>query len=71
MFDLALHHWSEPIVRTYKIAKDWDIPILTPRLGEIVDATNRPDTAWWEEIAFATTESIPNRHIVIPELATR
>lgn len=71
MFDLALHHWSEPIVRTYKIAKDWDIPILTPRLGEIVDATNRPDTAWWEEIAFATTETVPNRHIVIPELATR
>ena len=71
MFDLSLHHWSEPIVRTYTIAKNWGIPILTPRIGEIVDGGNQPDSPWWEEVAFATTETVPDRHIVIPELTTK
>lgn len=48
MFSLALHHWNEPIERSYKIATAWDIPILTPQLGEITDIgdpiVNRP---WW------------------------
>lgn len=48
MFDLSLHHWTEPVVRTYTIAKNWDIPIITPRLGETVDFFHHPDTAWWE-----------------------
>lgn len=55
MFDLSLHHWTEPIVRTYTIAKNWDIPILTPRLGEIVDWNNHPDEPWWEP--FINTHS--------------
>ncbi len=72
MFDLSLHHWAEPIIRTHTIAKNWDISILTPRLGEVVDATHRPNSPWWEEVAFATkTKTVPNRHIVIPELAIK
>lgn len=72
MFDLSLHHWSEPIVRTYTIAKNWDIPILTPRIGETVDGLNQPDSPWWEEVAKATVKgTVPDRHIVIPEFATK
>lgn len=50
MYDLSLHHWSEPIVRTHKIATSWDIPILTPKLGEIVDPTTHTNERWWEEV---------------------
>lgn len=51
MFDLALHHWAEPAERTYAIAKAWDIPLLTPELGQIVDLDYGFETrAWWREV---------------------
>lgn len=69
MFDLSLHHWSEPIIRTHTIAKNWDIPILTPRLGEIVDSKNHPSSPWWEGVTeVAPTQRTP---IYIRELATK
>lgn len=69
MFDLSLHHWAEPIERTYKIAKAWDIPIITPRLGEIVN-TGKPfqNKPWWEFSPSVQTESVSNVSLV-PELA--
>lgn len=47
MFDLALHHWTEPVVYTHTLAKNWGIPMLTPKLGEIVHRGNHPTSAWW------------------------
>lgn len=58
MFDLALHHWSEPISRTHKIATAWEIPIFTPILGEIVDTGNRPVAIpWWENVDAKTADN--------------
>lgn len=68
MFDLSLHNWKEPIERTYKIARNWHIPIYTPRLGEIVD-TNRPvkNTPWW--INLETTKETQNeKNITYPAI---
>jgi len=48
MFDLSLHHWTEPIVRTHGFAQRWDIPLITPQLGEVVDFFHHPSTMWWE-----------------------
>jgi L-ascorbate metabolism protein UlaG (beta-lactamase superfamily) len=51
MFDLALHHWSEPVERTYKIATDWSIPYLSPKLGQIVDLGETDNLKpWWQEV---------------------
>jgi hypothetical protein len=69
MFDLALHHWSEPISRTYKIAKAWEIPIFTPRLGEIVDTGVSPEAnLWWEEVPKTKPETCQMTKL-IPEFA--
>lgn len=72
MFDLALHHWTEPISRTHKIATAWEIPILTPKLGEMVD-TGIPAGAnpWWEEVPVTPKETPcrVSKVRIIPELA--
>ena len=60
MFDLSLHHWTEPIVRTYKIAKAWDLPIITPRFGEVVDTgSSQTYSPWWEPFVQSNEQSIP------------
>ncbi len=50
-FTLALHPWDEPIIRAVSAAKQNEIRIVTPLIGELVDIdkpiTNRN---WWEEV---------------------
>ena len=50
-FSLAMHRWKEPVERVSIKAMELGIPLLTPRIGRIV---NGPDLAqserWWEEI---------------------
>jgi L-ascorbate metabolism protein UlaG (beta-lactamase superfamily) len=50
-FNLAFHDWDEPIRRTLAAARAANTEVLTPRLGEIVDA-DRPfaGSAWWESV---------------------
>jgi L-ascorbate metabolism protein UlaG (beta-lactamase superfamily) len=50
-FNLAYHAWDEPIRRTLAEAARADIDLVTPRLGEVVDA-DRPfvSTRWWEAV---------------------
>jgi L-ascorbate metabolism protein UlaG (beta-lactamase superfamily) len=50
-FNLAYHDWDEPIRRTVAEAGRHGVELLTPRLGEWVDA-GRPfvSTAWWEAV---------------------
>ncbi len=51
MFDLALHHWSEPVVRSSKIAYDRGLAFLSPKLGERVDTGHlQTFSPWWEEV---------------------
>ena len=37
-FNLAFHAWDEPIRRTVAAAQRERVEVLTPRIGEIVDA---------------------------------
>jgi L-ascorbate metabolism protein UlaG (beta-lactamase superfamily) len=50
-FSLAMHPWKEPVERVTVSAHEQGVPLLTPRIGRIV---NGPDLAqserWWEEI---------------------
>jgi L-ascorbate metabolism protein UlaG (beta-lactamase superfamily) len=50
-FSLAMHPWKEPVERVMRSASDLGIPLLTPRIGRIV---NGPDMnlseRWWETV---------------------
>lgn len=50
-YDLSLHDWDEPIKRTVEAAKQKNIDLITPHIGESVDA-NLPftSTSWWEKV---------------------
>jgi L-ascorbate metabolism protein UlaG (beta-lactamase superfamily) len=50
-FNLAFHAWDEPIRRTVAAATALKANVLTPRIGELIDA-DRPftSTAWWEKV---------------------
>lgn len=50
-FSLAMHPWKEPVERASAKAAEIGLPLLTPRIGRIV---NGPDLSlserWWEEV---------------------
>jgi L-ascorbate metabolism protein UlaG (beta-lactamase superfamily) len=50
-FNLAFHSWDEPIRRTVTAARAHAVDVVTPRVGEFVDA-DRPFTsiAWWQQV---------------------
>ncbi len=50
-YDLSLHDWDEPIKRTVKAARQKNVDLITPHIGEIVD-THLPfaSSRWWEKI---------------------
>lgn len=48
MFTLALHHWSEPVERTSKLAQEKDIHYIAPKLGEIIQlGEDKKWEPWW------------------------
>jgi L-ascorbate metabolism protein UlaG (beta-lactamase superfamily) len=50
-FTLALHNWNEPIERVEKKAKELNVKITTPMIGEslVVDSLY-PDKRWWSKL---------------------
>lgn len=50
-FNLAYHAWDEPIRRTLAEARRTGVELVTPRLGEWVNADREfVSTAWWEAV---------------------
>ncbi|KQT14188.1 MBL fold metallo-hydrolase [Ramlibacter sp. Leaf400] len=50
-FNLAYHDWDEPIRRTLAEAGRTGVELVTPRLGEWVDADREfKSTRWWEAV---------------------
>jgi L-ascorbate metabolism protein UlaG (beta-lactamase superfamily) len=50
-FNLAFHAWDEPIRRTLAAAKEQGVDVLTPRVGQVVDADRAfVSEAWWEAV---------------------
>lgn len=50
-FNLAFHAWDEPIRRTLAAAHAAAVDVVTPRIGEVIDAdTPFASTAWWETV---------------------
>ncbi|MBF0194994.1 MAG: MBL fold metallo-hydrolase [Magnetococcales bacterium] len=51
-FDLSLHTWDESIKRLKVAAKDKDITIVSPMIGQRFSMnTELPTTSWWYDIA--------------------
>jgi len=50
-FNLAYHGWDEPIERAVTAADMRNVTILTPRLGEVIDAkSSYTGSRWWRMI---------------------
>lgn len=50
-FNLAYHAWDEPIRRAVATAAGTKVDLVTPKLGEIVDADRHfESTSWWEAV---------------------
>jgi len=50
-FNLAYHDWDEPIRRTVAEARRTGVDVVTPRIGEWVDADAAfRSAAWWEAV---------------------
>lgn len=47
VFDLAIHPWNESIELVYSKAKENNILLLTPKIGEKINDNNLPSEAWW------------------------
>jgi L-ascorbate metabolism protein UlaG (beta-lactamase superfamily) len=49
-FTLALHGWTDPVERALQAAKERNVAISTPKIGETVyvGASNYPSSAWWK-----------------------
>ena len=49
-FTLALHPWNEPLREVDRLNAAYDIPLVTPMIGEVVDLdrTDQRFGRWWE-----------------------
>lgn len=50
-FNMAFHHWKEPIRRALVAAEKLDVELVTPRIGEIVSSSEHfVSLPWWESV---------------------
>lgn len=49
-FALAMHSWTDPVVRVIAKANELGMPITTPRIGEVIDLASGswPQGSWWD-----------------------
>lgn len=51
-FSLGLHPWREPFERLAALAAEHGVPLLTPRIGEVLNLTTpAPTLPWWQDSA--------------------
>lgn len=51
MFELALHEWYDPVVRSHRSAQEQSVSLLTPKIGQLVEF-EQPEASerWWEAL---------------------
>lgn len=51
-FDLALHDWDEPLKEMTRLDAAIGIPLVTPKIGELVDLNDSAQkfTQWWKDV---------------------
>ena len=49
-FSLAMHAWNEPIKRLVAKAKEYQLPVVVPMIGQTIPLGSRQQVEnWWEE----------------------
>jgi L-ascorbate metabolism protein UlaG (beta-lactamase superfamily) len=50
-FSLSLHSWDDPIIRVTKEARELNLPITVPMIGEIIDLNkiHLSVREWWNK----------------------
>jgi L-ascorbate metabolism protein UlaG (beta-lactamase superfamily) len=49
-FNLAMHHWKEPVQRLLKTASKKKVKVVTPEIGQVFSLNKElPDGKWWEK----------------------
>lgn len=51
-FKLAMHPWTDPVIRVNKKAKELGLPVITPKIGELIylDKSSEYKKEWWSNI---------------------
>ncbi|AGH37337.1 hypothetical protein F542_21070 [Bibersteinia trehalosi USDA-ARS-USMARC-188] len=50
-FDLSEHHWTEPVKRFLADAKQYNLQVATPKIGEVFHIFEPlPHEKWWEKV---------------------
>ena len=51
VFSLALHSWQDPVLRVTAAAKEQDVDLMIPKLGELIELdAPTVSNAWWEPL---------------------
>jgi len=51
MFELSLHSWFDPIQKISKLAKENNINLLAPKIGQVVNASKNTEIEyWWDTV---------------------
>ncbi len=50
-FSLALHSWDEPLIELHRLNETYQVNLLTPRIGELVNLNSEEHafTHWWKQ----------------------
>jgi L-ascorbate metabolism protein UlaG (beta-lactamase superfamily) len=60
LFDLAMHGWTEPVERVLVAAKERNVLVATPMLGESFEPQlGVPTQRWWPELPWDTAQAAP------------
>ena len=52
-FILAFHTWTEPVERLIGKAKEYNLEVITPKIGQQFNISKSPkaiENYWWKEI---------------------
>jgi hypothetical protein len=58
MFDLSTHNWWDPIETITSLALEHALPLMTPKIGQLIDLEAPPQVVpWWRSLM--PTEALP------------
>jgi L-ascorbate metabolism protein UlaG (beta-lactamase superfamily) len=50
-FNLAYHLWDEPMIRTMASAKQKNVVLITPKVGQFINIQHETELSnWWEDV---------------------
>lgn len=64
MFELSLHAWYDPVEKLFNLAKQKNIEVVAPKLGQVVNLNQKfNNELWWNK--ETTTGSYPQAELLV------